>query len=98
MPILRDPDGTLQASDQPDEIRRQIGDDEVGIGATQLLSQMVSDRIAKNNGVGWPELGASHKEEMLCDLCDINRQACGKLTQSSGWSFNTLARDQSYRS
>jgi 2-hydroxy-3-keto-5-methylthiopentenyl-1-phosphate phosphatase len=62
MPILRDPDGTLQASDQPDEIRRQIGDDEVGIDATQLLSQMLSDHIAKNNGVGWPELGASHKK------------------------------------
>ena len=83
MPILGDPDGTLQASDQPDEIRRQIRDDEVGIDATQLLSQMLSDHIAKNNGVGWPELGASHKKEMWSDLCDINLQACGTLTQPS---------------
>ncbi|MFL5131114.1 MAG: hypothetical protein ACJ8DD_13325, partial [Microvirga sp.] len=81
MPILRDPDGTLQASDQPDEIRRQIGDEEVGIDATQLLSQMLSNHIAKNNGAGWPELRAGHKEEMLLDLCGINQQACGKLTQ-----------------
>jgi hypothetical protein len=81
MPILENPDGTLEASDQPDEIQRQIGRDEVGIDATQLLSQVLSDRIAENNEVGCPELGASHKENMLSDLCRINRRACGKLTQ-----------------
>jgi hypothetical protein len=81
MPIFGNLNGTLEASDQPDEVRRQIGDDEVGIDATQLLPQMLSDRIAKNNGVGGPERGASHKKEMLLDLCGINRRACGKLTQ-----------------
>ncbi len=81
MPILRNPNGTLEASDQPDEIRRQIRDDEVGIDATQLLSQMLSDRIAKNNGIGWPKFSASHKGNMLSELCGINRRACGKLTQ-----------------
>lgn len=82
MRIVGDPDGILQASDQPDQIRRQIGDHQVGIDATQLLSQVLPDHVAKSNGVGWPELGASHKKEMLSDLCDINLQACGKLTQS----------------
>jgi hypothetical protein len=51
---------------------------------------VLSDHIAKNNGVGWPELGASHKKEMLCDLCGINRQACGKLTQLSPDRSKTL--------
>jgi hypothetical protein len=98
MPILGDPDGTLQASDQPDQIRRQIGGDEVGIDATQLLSQMVSDRIAKNNGVEWPERGASHEEEMLSDRCGINLQACGKLTQSPAGPLYQLAPERHHRS
>jgi hypothetical protein len=42
---------------------------------------MFSDCIARNNGVGWPDLGASHKEETLSDLCGINLQTCDKLTQ-----------------
>jgi hypothetical protein len=81
MRILGDPHRTLQASDQPGQILRQIGGDEVGVDATQLFSQMLSDRIAKNNGVGWPERGTSHKENMLSDRCGINRRAYGKLTE-----------------
>jgi hypothetical protein len=81
MRIFGDSNGTIQASDQLGQILRQIGADEVGVDATQLLSQVLSDHVAKNNGVGRPKFRASHEEEMLCDRCGINLTACGKLTQ-----------------
>jgi hypothetical protein len=98
MRIPADPNGTLQASDQLDQLWRQMGGDEVGIDATQLLSQMLSDRIAMNNGVGWPELGASHEEEMMADLHGINLIACGKLTQPLARPVQHPGSNQPHRS
>ena len=74
-------DGAFQAFGRLDQILGQIGGDQIVIDATQLASQMLSDRIAENTGVGWRNVAASHDEEMETDLLGINAKVCGKLTQ-----------------
>jgi hypothetical protein len=44
---------------------------------------MLSDRSAENTGVGWPNVAASHKDEMSIDLLGINAKECDKLSQPS---------------
>jgi hypothetical protein len=77
------PNGTLQAFGQSDQILGQIGADQIGVDATQRASQMLSDRIAENNGVGQPNFVANHEVKMLVDQLGFNAKFCDKLTQPS---------------